>query len=98
MEFVSVRDLRIRPGQVWQRLSQTGDLVITSNGKPVALLWSVDDATLEQTVIALRRARAQMAVSQLRAAAQASGKANLSAKDIEAEIRAARRSRKKKQR
>jgi antitoxin (DNA-binding transcriptional repressor) of toxin-antitoxin stability system len=93
MEFISVRDLRIQPGRVWQRLSQAGELVITSNGKPIALLSSVDDATLEQTLTALRRARAQVAVSQLRAAAQASGADALSPDEIDAEIQAARQAR-----
>ncbi len=94
MEFVSVRDLRIQPGRVWQRLSQAGELVITSNGKPIALLSCVDEATLEQTLTALRRARAQLAVSRLRAAAQTSGADVLSPNEIDAEIRAARQARK----
>jgi len=55
MEFVSVRDLRIQPGQVWKRLAETGELIITSHGKPIALLAGVTDATLEQTLTALRR-------------------------------------------
>jgi prevent-host-death family protein len=94
MEFVSVRDLRIQPGQVWQRLNKSGELVITSNGKPIALLSSVDDATLEQTLTAIRQARAQMAVSKLRASAQASGMDKLSPDEIDAEIRVARNARK----
>ena len=94
MEFVSARDLRIQPGQVWQRLSKSGELVVTWNGKPIALLSSVDEATLEQTLKALRRARAQVAVSQVRAAAQAQGRDKLTKEEIDAEIRAARKERK----
>lgn len=93
MEFVSVRDLRIQPGQVWQRLGKAGELVVTWNGKPIALLSSVNSATLEQMLTAVRRARAQVAVSQLRAAAQASGVSNLSQDEIDAEIGAARKAR-----
>lgn len=95
MEFVSVRDLRIQPGQVWRRLAEAGELIITSNGKPIALLSGVTDATLEQTLTALRRARAQVAVSQLRAAAQARGADKMSMREIDAEIKAARRERRK---
>ncbi len=95
MEFVSVRDLRIQPGQVWKRLSETGELIITSNGKPIALLSGVTDESLEQTLTALRRARAQVAVSQLRAAAQARGIDKMTKTEINAEIRSVRRSRKK---
>ncbi|HKZ83899.1 MAG TPA: type II toxin-antitoxin system prevent-host-death family antitoxin [Anaerolineae bacterium] len=95
MEFVSVRDLRIQPGQVWKRLAETGELIITSHGKPIALLAGVTDATLEQTLTALRRARAQVAASQLRAAAQARGTDKMSMREIDAEIKAARRERRK---
>ena len=95
MQFVSVRDLRVQSGQVWARLSKGGELVVTSNGKPIALLSGVTDETLEQTLIALRRARAQVAVSQLRAAAQAQGTDKLTPAEIETEIKLTRRGRKK---
>ena len=94
MEFVSVRNLRIQPGQVWKRLAEIGELVITSNGKPVALLSRISEETLEQTLAALRRARAQVAVSQLRAAAQARGSDKMKPSEIDEEIRSARRGRK----
>jgi antitoxin (DNA-binding transcriptional repressor) of toxin-antitoxin stability system len=94
MEFVSARDLRIQPGKVWQRLTESGELVVTWNGKPIALLSSVDEATLEQSLTALRRSRAQVAVSQLRAKAQASGTDKLSLDEINAEIQAMRKARK----
>jgi prevent-host-death family protein len=94
MEFVSARDLRIQPGQVWRRLNRSGELVVTWNGKPIAVLSSVDEGTLEQTLTAFRRARAQMAVSRIRAAAQTKGIDKLSMDEIDAEIRAARQARK----
>jgi antitoxin (DNA-binding transcriptional repressor) of toxin-antitoxin stability system len=90
MEFVSVRELRIQPGEVWKKLSRAGELVVTSNGRPVALLSGVTEATLERTLTALRRARAQVAVSQMRASAQARGVDRMTAPEIEAEIAAAR--------
>jgi antitoxin (DNA-binding transcriptional repressor) of toxin-antitoxin stability system len=93
MEFVSARDLRIQPGQVWQRLSKSGELIVTWNGKPIAVLSSVDEGTLEQTLAAFRRARAQLAVSRIRATAQASGADRLTLDEIDAEIRAARKTR-----
>jgi antitoxin (DNA-binding transcriptional repressor) of toxin-antitoxin stability system len=95
MEFVSVRELRIQPGQVWKRLAESNELIITSNGKPIALLSGITDQTLEQTLTALRRARAQVAVSQLRASAQARGADKMTAREIDAEIKAARKDRRK---
>jgi antitoxin (DNA-binding transcriptional repressor) of toxin-antitoxin stability system len=95
MEFVSVRELRVQPGQVWKRLSESNELVITSNGKPIALLSGVTHETLEQTLAALRRARAQVAVSQLRASARARGASKMTSTQIDAEIKAARKARRK---
>jgi len=71
MQFVSSREFRIRPGEVWKRLKQQ-DLVVTSNGKPVAILARISEDDFEDTLILLRRLRAQMAVDRMRkAAAQA---------------------------
>jgi prevent-host-death family protein len=92
MKFVSVRELRNRPGAVWEDLHEQ-DLVITVNGKPVGLLVPISDETLEDTLMALRRARALTAVSSMRRHAAQTGLDRMSAEEIEAEIQAARRDR-----
>lgn len=92
MKFVSVRDLRNRPGQVRDLVRQE-DVVLTVNGKPVAVLVAVGEENLEETFVALRRARAQAAVSRIRGRAQETGVSKLSPEDIDAEIQAARASR-----
>jgi prevent-host-death family protein len=89
MEFVSVRDFRIRPGEIWEKLRQ-GDLVVTSNGRPVAILTPVEGANLEDALLLLRRLRAQMAVSRIRQGAAERGLDRMSSADIESEIRQAR--------
>lgn len=89
MQFVSVRDFRIRPGEIWNRLKDD-DLVVTSNGRPIAILTDVDAENLEETLSMLRRLRAQMAVSRMRQTATESGAAQLTADEIEAEIQEAR--------
>ena len=85
MQFVSVRDFRIRPGEVWERLKED-DLVVTSNGRPIAILTDVDADNLEETLGLLRRLRAQMAVSRMRHSAAESGAVHMSTTEIEAEI------------
>jgi len=90
MEFITVRDLRTRPGQVWDKLRQQQDLVLTSNGRPIAVLSHVDEDGVEETLAALRRARAQAALSRLRTDAATRGLDRLSANEIEMEIAAAR--------
>lgn len=93
MEFVTIRDLRLKPGNVWDKLRQQREIILTSNGRPVAVIAGVGENDVEETVAALRRARAQVAVSRLRRAAAERGADKLSATEIEAEITQARRER-----
>jgi prevent-host-death family protein len=88
MQYVSVRDFRIRPRDVWNKLKQ-GDVVVTSSGSPVAVLVSVEAEELEETLLALRRARAQLSVSRMRRAAASAGVDRLTEADIEQEIQQA---------
>ena len=91
MRFVTVRDFRIRPGTVWSNLDKNEAIVITSKGKPIALLTAVSDATFDETLTALRRTKAELAVSRMRKTAP---KKKVTPKDIEAEITVARKARK----
>ena len=48
MRFVSVRELRGQSAAVWKALAEEKDLVVTSNGRPIALLSATSDETLEE--------------------------------------------------
>ena len=93
MRFVSVRELRSRSAAIWKMLSNERDLVVTSNGKPIALLSATSDATLEESLAALRRARAQAAATAMQQAALKTGAERMSPDEINAEIEAARAAR-----
>ena len=92
MKFVSTRELRNTPGKV-RELLDDDDVVLTANGKPVGILLGVGDGELDATAALVKRVRAQMAVARLRAEAFASGAASMSAKEIDSEVRAARKAR-----
>ena len=92
MKFLSVREFRNHPGRIWSRLKRE-DLVVTSNGKPVGILIGVAKGKMDEALSAVRRARAAIAVSRLRRRAAGTGIAALSARQIENEIRAARKER-----
>ncbi len=93
MRFLSVRELRGKSAEVWRRLADEREIVITSKGKPLALLSAVDEATLEDSLAALRTARALAAVSAMqRRSAERRGE-RLSLKEISAEISRVRRGR-----
>ncbi|MBM4368326.1 MAG: type II toxin-antitoxin system Phd/YefM family antitoxin [Deltaproteobacteria bacterium] len=93
MRFVSIRDIRNTPATVWEALG-TDDLVLTSNGDPVALIVRVEKDSLDETVSMLRRARAQQALAAIRAGARREGTSALTSAEIDAEISAARAERK----
>jgi prevent-host-death family protein len=95
MKFISVRDFRIKPGEVWKELKINKDIVITSNGKPIAILNPVDDSNLEISIAALRRARALLALEEIQRESVSKGLDKLTDKEIEEEIKAARAERKR---
>jgi antitoxin (DNA-binding transcriptional repressor) of toxin-antitoxin stability system len=89
VKFVSTRVLRNRPGEV-QSLVREDDVVLTANGKPIAILIGVDEDQLDQTAEAVRQVRARLALSRLRRHAAARGLTRLRPAAIGVEIRAAR--------
>ena len=93
MRFVSVRELRNQSASVWKALAEEKDLVITSNGKPIALLSAMVGENLEESLGPVRRVRAQAAATALQQASLQAGTDRLSLADINAEIDAARRER-----
>lgn len=95
MKFVTVRDLRGRPTKVWRDLKAEKDLVLTSNGKPMAIITDVREDSLESTLAALRRDRAVRAVREIQQDSQRRGK-NLSLKQINAIIADVRRKRRER--
>jgi len=93
MRFVSVRDLRGRSAEIWRELPNEREMVVTSNGRPIAVLASVNEATLEDSLAAFRQTRAVGAVAGLQLRSTARGADALSTEQIDAEIDAARRER-----
>jgi prevent-host-death family protein len=93
VKFLSTRELRNRPGYV-RELARNDELVLTANGKPVAILVSVEDDEFEETLRAVRQAKAQRALSRMRLQAERRGLGRLPRTAIEAEIRAVRRGQK----
>ena len=94
MRFISVRDLNTKPKEIWSRVKDE-EIVITSNGKPIALLSGVTEETLEKTVRAIRRSRAFIALEEMQKKSIALGLDKLTNSDIESEIQAVRKSRRR---
>jgi antitoxin (DNA-binding transcriptional repressor) of toxin-antitoxin stability system len=67
VKFVSVRDVRGRSAELRRELPQERETVITSNGRPVAILAAVGESNVEESLAAFRRARAVDAVGSIQA-------------------------------
>ncbi|MDO4566093.1 MAG: type II toxin-antitoxin system Phd/YefM family antitoxin [Oscillospiraceae bacterium] len=89
MNFYTVRDLRNTPKSIWENLSKDGEVVITNNGKPAAIMLDITDGSFEETLKAVRQAKAAIAFNSMRSKAAERG--FMSPDEIEAEIAAARR-------
>ena len=92
VQFVSWCELRSQSADVWRSLAQE-DVVVTSDGEPVAILAAATATTWETTLAALRQARAQFAVAAMQRRACDTRADRLTAIDVGAEISAARRER-----
>ncbi len=94
MRFISVRDLSTRPKEIWNKIKEE-EVVITSNGKPIALLSGVTEETLEKTIRSIRRSRALIALEKLQKTSVELGLDKLTDSQIESEIQAARKTRRR---
>ena len=88
MNVSTVRHLTTTHTAIWEQLHPDGEVVITTTRTPSALLLDIGDGDLEETLKAVRQAKAMMAFNSMRGKAAAKG--YLSEEEIEAEIAAAR--------
>ena len=95
MKFVSVRDLRGKSADIWRELPAEREMVITSNGRPVAILAAVNESNLEESLAAFRQARAIDAVASVQRRSVARGADALTSEDINAEIATVREARRR---
>ncbi len=93
MRFLSVRDLRGKSSRVWEDLREEGEMVVTDNGRPIAILSAVDEPSLEKSLTAFRQARAVSAVASLQRSSVEKGTDKHTLSDVDREIGAVRRRR-----
>ncbi len=89
MKFYTIRDLRTTPKALWNNLSNDGEVVITNNGKPTAILFDIADGDLEEILKAVRQARAMIAFNSMKSKAEKKG--YMSDEEIEEEIKKVRK-------
>ena len=93
MKLIAIQDLK-KPRQLKERLRAERELLLTSDGRPVAVLVNVDPSEDPETILqSIRDTRSRLALSRVREAAARGGSAGLSLAEINREIAATRRAR-----
>jgi hypothetical protein len=90
MKSIGSRQLAAKPGHVWKDLEREGALVITKDGVPRSIMVPTSDQTLLEDMQDLIFSRARRAVRAIRQQAKP-----ISPAEIDAEIAAARKARKR---
>jgi len=93
MKFVSIRDLRNDTAGLRRDLQADREIVVTANGRPIAVMTRVDPDTVEQEILAIRRARARAALSRMRDRARSEGLDGLTMDQIDDIVAQTRRDR-----
>lgn len=95
MQFVPYRDLRNEPSALRKKLASEGELVVTVDNKPFAMMINLDDENLQDILLMVSRLRAQMAARSIRSEARRDGLDKMNLKDVNAVIKKARADRKR---
>jgi len=97
MEFVPYRLLRNQPAELRKKLGEQGELVVTVDGEPLAIMIQVPKGSLDDLVLLLAQVRAQLAVASIREQARKTGMSGMTVQEADKlvkQTRAARHSRK----
>jgi hypothetical protein len=96
MEFVPYRLLRNEPTALRRKLEDQGELIVTLDGKPFAVLIDLTGSEhLDDVLLLVSRLRAQMAARSIRSQARREGLDKMSDEKIDALIQKTRRERRR---
>lgn len=93
MDYIAVNELK-RPREVRERLAASKEMLLTNNGRPMAVLLYVDDEDdPEDVLMAARDARSAIALRRVREQARRSASAAMSDREVDALVSRTRRER-----
>ena len=95
MRFISIRQMRQNSAKVWRELKEDEEIILTSNGRPIAIMAGVDEKNVEKFLTVFRRAKAALALEEMQQASLKAGTATMSDRKIQSEIAATRKERKR---
>lgn len=82
MNFITSRELRTKGSKLWEELNECQQMVVTNNGKPVAMLIPVSESGLEADMSTLIKIRAMQATESMQMRSVALGLHKLSMSEI----------------
>jgi hypothetical protein len=95
MEFIPYRVLRNEPSALRRKLEDDGELIVTVDGKPFAVMIDLSQSeNMDDILLMVSRLRAQMAARAIRSQARRDGLDKLNNKQIDAMIHKTREERK----
>ncbi len=95
MELIPYRMLRNEPSALRKKLSDQGELIVTVEGKPFAVMIDLSNTeNIEEVLLMVSRLRAQMAARALRSQAQRQGLDKISEAEADALVQKTRAERK----
>ena len=63
MRFITIRDFRSESAKIQRDLPKEKEMVLTSNGKPIAILTATSPDKIEESLAIIRRLRAMQALN-----------------------------------
>jgi hypothetical protein len=95
MQFVPYQTLRNEPSALRKKLESEGELIVTVDGKPFALMINLNESEdVQDILLMVSRLKAQMAVRSIRNQAHKDGLDKMTLKDANAIIKKTRMQRK----
>ena len=95
MQFVPYRDLRNEPSALRKKLAGEGQLTVTVDNKPFAVMINLGDENVQDILLMISHLRAQMAARSIRSQARRDGLDKMTLKDSNALIKKTRAERKR---
>jgi hypothetical protein len=94
VNLIAIKDLK-QPRRLKERLQAEKELLLTSDGRPVAVLVNVDNAEDPESILqSIRDSRSRLALSRIRETARHIGVSRFTSEQIDREIAAARKAHK----
>jgi len=95
MKFVTIKGLAASPADIWKQLPSEREMIVTSSGKPIALITPINDEMFDDTVTAVRRARALISMKRMQEISASLGNNKMTLEKINAVIKEVRGKNKK---